>query len=229
MVLMQNNIPIDIDSELDVNLRLLNAGSVVALELSTPTGQKRKIHSTFIGYLPQQYILLQYPDPKKMGHFADFIKPGAQVTIRGLHEGLKFAIVAFTSQVKHVQLQPSKIIALELPPEIRVLYLRSGIRLQTKIEAEVRIDKIGYAAHITNLSPSGCQLIIDSDAPEALANDKEIEVTVIKHKEQGSFSVKASVCNFKQLPAGISFGVRFLDKTLPEIKKLLYLCLFMEE
>ena len=229
MALMQNNKPIDIDSELDVNLRLLHAGSNVVLELSTPTGQKRKIHSTFIGFVSQQYILIQYPDPKKLGHFADFIKPGALVTVKGLHEGLKFGIVAFTSQVKQVLMQPSKIIALEFPAKIQVLYLRSGIRLQTKIAATVQIDKIAYGAQITNLSPSGCQLIIDRDGPEILSNDTEIEVTVLKNNEQDSFSVMASVCNFKQLPVGISFGVRFIDESLPEIKTLLYLCLFRED
>jgi hypothetical protein len=229
MVLMQENKQIDIDSELDFNLRLLAAGSIIVLEVLTPTGQKKKIHSTFIGYLPKQYILIQYPDPKKLGHFSDYIKAGATVTIRGLHEGLKFAIVAFTAQVKQNLLQPSKVIALEFPKEIRVLYLRNGIRLQTEIEATVKFDKNNYPAQITNLSPSGCQLIISNAELSKFANDTEIEITVANNKEQEGFSVKACVCNSKKVPNGLTLGVRFIENSLPEIKTLLYLSLFAED
>ena len=226
---MQEKKQIEIDSELDFNLRLLPAGSIIVLEVSTPTGQKKKIHSTFIGYQPKQYILIQYPDPKKLGHFSDYIKVGATVTIRGLHEGLKFAIVAFTAALKQTLLQPSKIIVLEFPKEIRVLYLRNGIRLQTEIEATVEFDNNNYPAQITNLSPSGCQLIISSEEPPKLANDTEIEITVAKNKEQEGFSVKACVCNSKNVLTGLSFGVRFIENSLPEIKTLLYLALFTED
>ncbi|MFT4938990.1 MAG: hypothetical protein ACI88A_002022 [Paraglaciecola sp.] len=229
MARMQKIRQIEIDGELDFNLRLLPAGSIIVLEVSTPTGQKKKIHSTFIGYLSKQYILIQYPDPKKLGHFSDFIKSGATVTVRGVHEGLKFAIVAFTCQVRQTMLHPSKIIVLEFPKEIRVLYLRSGNRLQTQIEATVEFDKKSYSAQITNLSPSGCQLIISGEEPPTLANDTEIEITVAKNNELESFSVKANVCNFKQVPSGLSFGVRFVESSLPEIKTLLYLSLSIED
>jgi c-di-GMP-binding flagellar brake protein YcgR len=229
MARMQKTKQTDIDSEVELNLRLLPAGSTVVLEVSTPTGQKKKVHSTFIGYLPKQYILIQYPDPKKLGHFSDFLNPGATVTIRGLHEGLKFAIVAFTGHVKQTLLQPSKTIVLEIPKEIRVLYLRSGIRLQTQIEANVEFDDTSYPAQITNLSPTGCQLILSSKKPPTLANEVEVEITVEKHKDQESFAVKACVCNSKEVQGGLSVGVRFIEDNLPEVEALLYQALSLED
>ena len=226
---MQKNKQIDIDSEAEFNLRLLPAGSTVVLEISTPTGQKKKVHTAFIGCLSKQYILIQYPDSQKLGHFANYIKAGGIITIRGLHEGHKFAIVAFNTQVKQTLLQSSKIIVLEFPKEVRVLYLRTGIRLQTEIKATVEFDKNSYAAQVTNLSPSGCQLIINSEKPPTLDNEAEIEITVAKNKDQESFAVKACVCNSKQLPTGLSIGVQFIENSLPEIKTLLYLSLSIED
>lgn len=233
---MQKNNPKETDKKeiekelkLELDLRLIPAGSSVVLEIFTPTGLSRKVHSTFIGYLSKQYVLIQYPDSKKLGHYGNFIKMGGVITVRGLHEGHKFAIVAFTTQVKQTLLQPSKIIVLEFPKEVRVLYLRNGIRLKTEIKATMEFEKNNYAAKVTDLSLCGCQLIINSKEPPTLVNEAEIEVTIAKDKEQESFTVRAFVCNFKQLPTGLSIGVRFIENNLPEIESLLYLSLSNED
>lgn len=226
---MQKNNQKETDNELDLKLRLLPAGSAVVIEISTPTGLSRKVHSTFIGYLSKQYVLIQYPEAKKLGHYANFLKMGGVVTLRGLHEGHKFAIVAFTTQVKQTLLQPSKVIVLEFPKEVRVLYLRNGIRLKTEIQALMEFNKENYPAQITDLSPSGCQLIINSKELPTLDNELEIEITVAKSKEQESFTTRAFVCNFKQVQTGLSIGVRFIKSNLPAIEALLYISLFAED
>ena len=101
--------------------------------------------------------------------------------------------------------------------------------LQTQIEANVEFDDTSYPAQITNLSPTGCQLILSSKKPPTLANEVEVEITVEKHKDQESFAVKACVCNSKEVQGGLSVGVRFIEDNLPEVEALLYQALSLED
>ncbi|MCI2282914.1 hypothetical protein L3081_05310 [Colwellia sp. MSW7] len=64
--------PTDIDTatRLDRNLALLHAGSLVTIDIATPRGQRGKFRTTFIGYLPKKYVLIQFPDSGKLGKFS---------------------------------------------------------------------------------------------------------------------------------------------------------------
>jgi hypothetical protein len=53
---------IETATRLNRNLSLLHAGSMVTIEIITPAGQRAKFRTTFIGYLPKKYVLIQFPD-----------------------------------------------------------------------------------------------------------------------------------------------------------------------
>ena len=55
-------IKIETQDRLNRNLALLHPGATVTLDMSTPAGQRGKFRSNFIGYMPKNYVLVQYPD-----------------------------------------------------------------------------------------------------------------------------------------------------------------------
>ena len=131
---------IDISTHTERNLALLQAGSLVTIDVVTPTGQRGKFRTTFIGYLPKQYILIQFPENNKLGKFAEYIVPGSSITVRGLIEGHEGAVVAFISTIKQTMQIPSRIIVLEFPSTVNLQNLRSSVRIATDINAKVKID-----------------------------------------------------------------------------------------
>ena len=116
-------IKVDTSDRLSRNLGLLQAGSMVTLDIATPAGQRAKFKSIFVGYLPKQYVLVQYPDASKMGSFSQHIKQGTSVTVRGLIEGHEGSIVAFASHIKQTLQLPSKLIALAFPKSVSLQQL----------------------------------------------------------------------------------------------------------
>lgn len=67
---------IETATRLNHNLSLLHAGSTINIDIITPAGQRGKFRTTFIGYLPKKYVLIQFPDINKLGNFAQHITQG---------------------------------------------------------------------------------------------------------------------------------------------------------
>ncbi len=214
---------------LNRNLSLLHGGSTINIEIITPAGQRAKFRTTFIGYLPQKYVLIQFPDIKKLGNFAQHITQGMGVTVRGLIEGREGAVLAFLSTIKQTIQMPSRIIVLDFPRSLGIQNLRSSIRIETYIQAKVKIDQDYWQTTITNLSISGCQLNIENGEQLVLAEKKVIEI-IIEDKQGGSnIKLNGSVCNLKQQADGLSFGVKFNTENDKEISQLLMNTITIQE
>ncbi len=63
------------------NLAYLKAGAPIIIDLSTPAGQKKRFSTTFIGYLPKKYVLVEFPDTGKLGNFSQYIGQGTVLLI----------------------------------------------------------------------------------------------------------------------------------------------------
>ena len=215
--------PTDIDTvtRLDRNLALLHAGSLVTIDIATPAGQRGKFRTTFIGYLPKKYILIQFPDSGKLGKFSQHLVQGTTITVRGLIEGHEGAVVAFVSTIKQTLQMPSRIMVLDFPRTVGLQNLRASIRIETDINAKVKVDENYWQTTITNLSINGCQLNIINGEKLVLSEKKSLEIVV--EDEQGGDNLKliGSVCNLKQQNDGLSFGVMFDAESNEQVSQLL--------
>ncbi len=204
------------------NLTFLKAGAPVTIDITTPAGQKRKFNTFFIGYLPKKYVLVEFPDATKLGNFSQYITQGTVVTVRGLIEGRDGAAVAFISSVKQTLQIPSRIMVLDIPNTVTLQKLRSSERIDTRIEAKVKIDDIYWQTTMTNLSVDGGQLDIVNGEKLMLAEDKAIEIVVEKEEGENSIKLNAIICNIKQQVDGVSFGVKFKKVSKKLVIELLY-------
>jgi len=207
---------------LERNLALLHAGSLVTIDVVTPAGQRGKFRTTFIGYLPKKYVLIQFPDSKKLGQFSRHIQQGMSVTVRGLIEGHEGAVVAFATSIKQTIQMPSRIIVLDFPRTVGLQNLRSSIRIDTDINAKVKIDQHYWQTTIANLSINGCQLSIINGEKLVLSEKKAIEIIVEDEQGGNNLKLNGAVCNLKQQIDGVSFGVKFDENSHAHVSQLLF-------
>jgi len=204
------------------NLASLKAGAPIIIDITTPTGQKRKFNTFFIGYLPQKYVLIEFPEASKLGGFSQYIGLGSIITARGLIEGRDGAAIAFMSSVIQTIQIPSRIMVLAIPNTVTLQQLRSSVRIDTFISAKVKVDDIYFQATITNLSVDGGQLDIINGEELMLTEDKVIDMVVEGREGKRNIKLNATVCNIKQQFGDLSFGVKFNKVSKQQVIELLY-------
>lgn len=215
-------VKVETSSRLSRNLGLMQAGSIVTIDISTPAGQKGKFRTTFIGYLPKHYVLIQFPDSNKLGNFGQFITQGSGVTVRGLIEGHEGSVAAFVSTIKQTLQIPSKMMVLEFPRSLSIQSLRKSVRVDTHIVAKSRVDNKYWQTYITDLSMSGCQLFVENGEAINMNNDKFIEVTIEDFQELSNLKVSGEICSIKSVLNGVSIGVKFNAESKDSVVKLLH-------
>jgi hypothetical protein len=216
-----NPIKVPVVGRLSRNLALLNPGAIVTLDMTTPSGQRGKFRSVFIGYMPKKYVLVQYPDSSKLGSFAQYVTQGIGVTVRGLIEGHEGAVVAFISNIRQTIQIPSRIIVLDFPREVRLQNLRSSMRIETYIKAKVKVKDDYWASVISDISVSGCQIMIINGEKLILTDDKPVEIIIEDFEGLKNLKLNAEICNTKIQVDGVMLGLKFDDSSKVEVTKLL--------
>jgi hypothetical protein len=213
---------IAIENRTDRNLGLLQGGSTITIDIATPAGQKAKFRSTFIGYLPKNYVLVQFPESNKLGNFSQYITQGAGITVRGLIEGHEGAVVAFVSNVKQTLQIPSRIIVLDFPRSVSLQSLRSAMRIDTDIIAKIKIAKEYWIATIVNISVNGCQVLINNGESLVMEKNKAVELVVEDFQGLGNLKFLAEICSYKSQVNGLCIGLKFEEKSKNSVIKLLH-------
>jgi c-di-GMP-binding flagellar brake protein YcgR len=216
-----NLIKMPVVGRLSRSLALLNPGASVTLDMTTPSGQRGKFRSVYIGYMPKKYVLVQYPDSSKLGSFAQYVTQGIGVTVRGLIEGHEGAVVAFVSNIRQTIQIPSRMIVLDFPHEVRLQNLRSSMRIETYIKAKVKVKEEYWASVISDISVSGCQILINNGEKLLLTEDKPVEIIIEAFQCLQNLKLIAEICNIKIQVDGIMLGVKFDDSSKVEVTKLI--------
>ena len=221
---MQGPVKIEVADRLNRNLGLFQAGSAVTIDVVTPAGKRGKFKTIFVGYVPKDYVLIQFPEAYKLGSFAQYIAQGTNITVRGLIEGHEGSIVAFASPIRQTLHVPSRLMVLEFPKEVSLQALRSSIRIDTSIDAKIKIKDDYWQAQIVDLSIKGCQIQISNGESLLLNKEQEVQVIVENFRGLNNLNINAQICNSKNLSEGLSVGVQFeqQDKTKQEVTSLLH-------
>lgn len=220
---MSTPIKVDVINRLNRNLGLLQSGASVTIDVTTPAGKRGKFRTTFIGYLPKRYVLIQFPESHKLGGFSQYMTQGTNVTVRGLIEGHEGAVVAFISPIMQTLQIPSRIMVLDFPKEVSLQTLRNNVRIETDINAKIKIGNDYWKASIMDLSVDGCQVFVKSGDNLLLNKEQKVEVVIEDFQDLANLKIEANVCNSKTLIDGLSIGIMFSEDqtTKEQIHKLL--------
>lgn len=217
---MPNTAKVEVASLLERNLGI-HAGAIVTIDIVTPAGKKAKFRTVFIGYLPKQYVLIQFPEAKKLGGFSQYIVQGAFITVRGLIEGREGSIVAFVGQVRQTLQIPSRLMVLEFPKTVSLQSLRSNTRIATNIMSKVKFSDEYWQAKIIDASAKGCQLYVRNGDSLLINKSDVLEIVIEEFHGLSNLKIKAKVCNSKVQSEGVSIGVMFEEESFNQVKDLL--------
>lgn len=192
-------------------LSKLPPSSMVIVEVSSPAGQKIKFRSVFIGFMPDNFVLLQMPDLNKNRKLASLLTDKAKCTVRGLSEGIEGAVIAFSSVFKNMLKSPAPMIALQIPKKVELQSLRKVSRIETEIAVDIQLDKYLYIGTMLDLSAFGCLISIPKTQEINIDQTNKVSVIVTDSKYNGVEELKGTVCNIKQQSQTAELGIAFED------------------
>ncbi len=189
------------------NLEKLNqivTGGIVDLEILTPTSSRR-VKTEFIGLLENKFIILNYPNAKRLPMASDYLRDGVMVVVRALIEGSGGHVLAFRQQLMSVASHPAKLLFIEYPSQVQLFELRSQARIPTLFPAKLKLsdDRPSFEGVIKDISLTG--VMFDIKTTQEIDDIKDMRCIVVfdedtKHEGQ--------ICSVKKHAKGIYCGIR---------------------
>jgi len=192
-------------SNLD-KLHQLTTSGLVDLEILTPTDSKR-VKTEFVGLLENKFIILNYPNSRRLPASSDYLRDGVMVVVRALIEGSGGQVIAFRQQIMSVASHPAKLIFINYPKQVQLFALRSQTRIPTLLPAKLKLsdDRI-LEGLIKDISLTGVMFDIRGDQQDE--NIKDMQCTVILNSSDKSF--EGEICSVKEHVAGVRCGIKLL-------------------
>ncbi|MDN3391339.1 flagellar brake protein [Pseudoalteromonas sp. APC 3691] len=192
-------------SNLD-KLHQLTTSGLVDLEILTPTDSKR-VKTEFVGLLENKFIILNYPNSRRLPASSDYLRDGVMVVFRALIEGSGGQVIAFRQQIMSVASHPAKLIFINYPKQVQLFALRSQTRIPTLLPAKLKLsdDRI-LEGLIKDISLTGVMFDIRGDQQDE--NIKDMQCTVILNSSDKSF--EGEICSAKEHVAGVRCGIKLL-------------------
>lgn len=219
MMAKQKNIQL---SSADINsLQTLMPGSVVDLQISTPTAPKR-VKTNYIGADVPACLLFQVPSESRWGYLRDVLVPDNEVVVRYVLEGGEGKVIAFRSKVLKVITHPVPILFVAMPESLQTLALRKHKRWTPGIQAQITAsdDKQSLSTDcmIVDVSLQGCRCVLES-SPEfpILENGKTIHLKIAADSKT---VIKGIIKNNSTSQTRVFYGVQFSAEA-EIVKKLL--------
>lgn len=195
------------------SLRALQPGTMVDLQISTPTSPKR-VKTQYVGLDYPRCMVFQFPSISKFGVLKDVLYPKNTVIVRYVLEGASGQVIAFKARINHIQTQPSPLFFTTFPTSLQSLGLRSEKRASPGIAAELTFteNKVTYKSLIVDVSHSGCRLGIEQQALKALEGDAlalDLDVTVCVDLSDKTLLLEGQVKNTKSEDGYVFLGIQF--------------------
>ena len=195
------------------NLRALQPGTIVDLQISTPTSPKR-VKTVYVGMDYPRCMIFQTPNINKYGVTKDLLYSNNTVIIRYVLEGATGQVIAFKAKINHIQSNPSQLFFTTVPTLLQSLGLRSEKRASPGIASEITFSaaRATKKSLIVDVSQSGCRLAIDEDELQSLEPavlDAESEVNICVDLSEKTLILDGVIRNSKSEDGYIFVGVQF--------------------
>ncbi|KAA1163598.1 flagellar brake domain-containing protein [Pseudoalteromonas fuliginea] len=188
------------------NLNNITIGSLVDLEILTPTSSKR-IKTEMVGLLDDKFIILNYPSSKRLPAASDYLRDGITVVVRALIEGSGGKVIAFRQKIMSISSHPARLIFINFPEQVQLFSLRSQTRIPTLLPAKLKLsDDRVLEGVIKDISLTG--VMFDVRSNKELESIKDMQCTIMLDSSAQNF--EGEVCSVKEHDAGIRCGIKLL-------------------
>lgn len=206
----------------------LHPGRSLDLQINHPVPLRLKL--ILVGYELGKYIILKYPKVARSSDYKDVLIEGNVMIVRYLMEGNKGECFAFRSSIKHISLNPEKLIFLEYPKQIENRQLRTQQRTSIHIPAAIMLEGQGddegarISGIIGDISAKGCGFTFKTKSGKTKVNKRSIFVC-IQSPVDGEVRVPANVCNSRNVNGTVSVGIQFVDdkELVPKLLSQLFI------
>ena len=195
-------------------LKSLTPGSVVDLQIDTPTAPQR-LKTFYIGMDIMQGFIFQVPNTHKWANIRDRLVAGNGVVVRFVIEGELGQVIAFKVDILKCYSKPLSMLVTAFPTKIQTMGLRAEKRSQPGIPVNLFLDKKedgeAVKALIVDVSKQGCKLAVQiSPEHEKLPVNKNITLGCKLDGE--SIRIESTVKNVLEEKGYCYYGVHFTGK-----------------
>jgi c-di-GMP-binding flagellar brake protein YcgR len=197
----------------------MQIGTILEIQIE---GIKSRLKSELFAIEEGNYLIIKLSPFQSLANFTKLVYEGTVIIIRYIHRGTMFG---FKSRIKHVMIEPAKLIFIEYPEKIESQDLRVHKRLDCYLPANVRIEDNTIAGTITDISREGCQFTVKTlnigKSADLLQIDNEIGVSFQLPGVEEKLTITGKQKNIKKDKDNVNIGVLFSDMSI-EVQETLY-------
>jgi c-di-GMP-binding flagellar brake protein YcgR len=197
----------------------MQIGTILEIQIE---GIKSRLKSELFAIEEGNYLIIKLSPFQSLANFTKLVYVGTVIIIRYIHRGTLFG---FKSRIKHVMIEPAKLIFIEYPEKIESKELRVHKRLDCYLPANVRIEDNTIAGTITDMSREGCQFTVKTvnigKSADLLQIDNEIVVSLQLPGVEEKLTITGKQKNIKKDKDNVNIGVLFSDTSI-EVQEKLY-------
>ncbi|GGP59861.1 hypothetical protein GCM10009347_27920 [Shewanella algicola] len=142
-------------SELLDDLRLIDIGMELFVEIHFANGKKVQSRSSLIGYQINRFLLIEYPT-KDFSEAYQHMLANAEIVVRAMtNSGFK-DIIAFKTSILSMVNLPVRMLCLSVPKSITKKKVREQLRVEIEQDVFIMHDDNKVNAKMLDFSLTGC-------------------------------------------------------------------------
>lgn len=201
-------------------MAMVEHGSEVTLNVTTPVGTKFIITSTFVGCHSNHTALIEVPNISDED-LKYYFQEGFWINVKAYSQRGEGAIIPFRAQLQHRLGEPYPILVLNLPNTMQVYQLRKEVRYEVNLSAHVRLDGHRNECEIRDISRSGCRFVTSPMSRPLQVGDRISLDLAMPGDNRLLAPLNGRICNLQKSTHYSRYGVEFDDVGKTNAKSLL--------
>lgn len=192
-------------------LRALLPGTMVDLQVTTPTAPKR-VRTAYVGMELATCMIFQMPTSARWISVRDLLTVGNEIVVRYVLEGSAGQVIAFRVNVLKLLSKPSGLLITSFPTKVESIGLRAKKRTQPGIAVDVTSKAFPSSEKVTgiivDISSNGCRIALPIK-PDWPVMDAETPLTLAFINDGNEFTIEAIVKNQRPESDFVYYGLKF--------------------
>lgn len=201
-------------------MAMVEHGSEVTLNVTTPVGTKFITTSTFVGCHSNNTALIEVPNISDED-LKFYFQEGFWINVKAYSHRGEGAVIPFKAQLQHRLGDPYPILVLNLPNTMQVFQLRKEVRYEVNLKARVRLDEYRSECEIRDLSRSGCRFVTSPMSRPLQVGDRITLDLTMPSDGRLLAALNGRICNLQKSTHYARYGMEFDEVGKTNAKSLL--------
>ena len=200
------------------DLRLIEVGMELFLQIKFANGKTVQTRSSMIGFHTGHFVLIAYPT-KDFSEAYQHMLSNAEIIVRAMSNSGYKDIIAFKSSILSLVNQPTRMLSLSIPKAITKKKVRDQLRVKAEQQVFLIRKEAELMAKMVDFSFSGCLLSLD-EKTEGIEVDENIKISISINAEISGV-LAGTVVKAQAGNGELSLGIKFTDEQ-SELKEQIF-------